>query len=91
MFDDVEDMWECFYGILCQCLDQYVPLMKVYCKCSKCRTSLFTNEISDKIKANKPFPQIKNNLNSVICSAKLNYEVIFELCSSNITVSTFSS
>jgi len=26
MFDDVNDMWEYFHAILCQCLDQYAPL-----------------------------------------------------------------
>ena len=35
VYDDVNDMWEYFYSILCGCLDFYIPLKAVRHKYSK--------------------------------------------------------
>ena len=45
MFDDVNDMWEFFYGILHQCLDSYIPLKKIYHKYSNQHTPWLTDEL----------------------------------------------
>ena len=51
VFDDINDMWEYFYGILHQCLDSYIPLKKVHCKYSKRHTPWLTDELLSSIKA----------------------------------------
>ena len=33
--DNIDDMWDYFYGLLDYCLDSYIPLKRVSCKYSK--------------------------------------------------------
>ena len=89
MFDDINDMWEFFNGILCQCLDFYAPLRQVYHKYSKRHTPWITDELLEEINAKHkakrraeyskdPFDvsyykSVKNRLKSTIRSAKFNY------------------
>ena len=89
VYDDVNDMWEYFYGILRGCLDSYIPLKAVRNKYSKRPTpwlnSTLLHAIKLKYKAKRladrtqdpvdisQYKMIKNNLKSQIRSAKLGY------------------
>ena len=89
LFDDINDMWEYFYGIIQSCMDSYIPLKTVRHKYSKQPTPWLTSDIlhviQAKFKAKRRaertrdsvdidyYKTIKNYLKSMIRSSKLNY------------------
>ena len=89
IFDDVDEMWEFFSYIIQSCLDQFVPLKRIYCKYSKRHTPWLLSEIMlairEKHKAKQEaecsgnpddltrYKCLKNKLKTVICTAKLSY------------------
>ena len=38
LFDDIDDMWEYFYGIVQSCMNNYIPLKRMRLKYSKLET-----------------------------------------------------
>ena len=89
VFDDVNDMWGFFYGIILSCLNAHVPMKTVYCKYSKRPTPWITPEIlaaiCEKNKAKRiaehsgdagnitRYKRLKNRLKSDVRAAKLTY------------------
>ena len=89
VYDDVNDMWEYFYGILHGCLNSYIPLKEVRCKYSKRPTPWLNptllHSIKEKYRAKRladctqdsvdisQYKMIKNRLKCQIHSAKLSY------------------
>ena len=87
LFDDINDMWEYFYGIIQSCMDTYIPLKTVRHKYSKRPTPWLTldilNVIQAKFKAKRcaerthdpadidHYKTIKSHLKSMIRSSKL--------------------
>ena len=88
LFDDINDMWEYFYGIIQSCMNSYniIPLKTVRHKYSKQPTPWLTSDILNviqaKFKAKRHaertrdpdyYKIIKNHFKSMIHSSKLNY------------------
>ena len=89
LFDDIDDMWEYFYGIIQSCMDGYIPLKRVHLKYSKRPTPWLIPDIlcaiQTKYKAKHlaectcdpadvaHYKSIKNSLKMAVRSAKLDY------------------
>ena len=89
LFDDIDDMWEYFYGIVQSCMNNYIPLKSVRLKYSKRSTLWLTSDILSTIQTKYKakhvaertcdpvdivrYKTIKNSLKMAVHSAKLEY------------------
>ena len=70
IFDDVNDMWSFFYGIILSCLNANVLMKRVYCKYSKCPTPWITFEILAAI----------HEKNKAKCMAERSGDIVMMFC-----------